>query len=154
MVMINGITLASGVDFYQSISNPKSIILEGNLMVGDIITIVYFPVTSVVNGLSTNKPSVAWQIINPPQLLNGSFTFELSSASTFTSISSGSTQPYVIGQTTYYANFIASGKIGDKLYYRVKNQKDYTTLCGVVISDIAYSDIIPITIQSNSINSY
>lgn len=154
MVMINGITLASGVDFYQSISNPKRIILEGNLMVGDIITIVYFPVTSVVNGLLSNKPSVAWQIINPPQLVNGSFTFELSSASTFTSISSSSTQPYVIGQTTYYDSFIASGKIGEKLYYRVKNQKDYTTLCGVIISDIAYSDIIPITIQSNSINSY
>jgi hypothetical protein len=154
MVMINGITLANSVDFYQSISNPKRIILEGNLMVGDIITIVYFPVTSVVNALSSNNPTVAWQIANAPQLVNGLFTFELSSASTFTSISSSSTQPYVIGQTTYYDNFIASGKIGDKLYYRVKNEKDYVTICGNIISDIAYSDIMPITIQSNSINSY
>jgi hypothetical protein len=36
---------------------------------------------------------------------------------------------YVIGQLEYNDNFIASGSIGSKLYYRVKNVKDYITFC-------------------------
>jgi hypothetical protein len=45
-VMLNGVTLANGGDYYQSISNPKRIILEGDLLIEDIITIVYYPTTT------------------------------------------------------------------------------------------------------------
>ena len=44
---------------------------------------------------------------------------------------------YYSGQTNYdtasnyYSDtFIASGTVGTKLYYRVKNEKNYETLCG------------------------
>jgi hypothetical protein len=37
--MLNGVTLANGGDYYQSISNPKRI-LEGDLLIEDIITIL------------------------------------------------------------------------------------------------------------------
>jgi hypothetical protein len=40
---------------------------------------------------------------------------------------------YVIGQLEYNDNFIASGSIGSKLYYRVKNVKDYITFCGNIL---------------------
>jgi hypothetical protein len=58
--MLNGVTLANG-DYYQSISNPKRIILEGDLLIEDIITIVYYPTTTVINGLITSNPIVSWQ---------------------------------------------------------------------------------------------
>ena len=154
IVMINGATLSNGVDYYQSTSNKKRIILEGDVVVGDVITIVYFPNTNVINGLITNNPSVSWKIDNVPQLVNGTFTLEVSSASTFSTIYSSSVQNYIVGQTQYYDSFTAIGTIGTKLYYRVKNEKNYVTICGDIITSTAYSDVIPVVVQTNSINSY
>ena len=54
----------------------------------------------------------------------------------------------------YFDNFIASGTVGTYLYYRVKNEKNYENLCGQITTDVAYSEIIPVVIQSNAINSY
>lgn len=154
LVMLNGATLATGIDYYQSITNPKRIILEGNLMVGDLITIVYFPIVSVVNGIITNTPSVSWEIATAPQKANGIFTLEVSTGNSFTTLYTSSSQPYVQGVSLYFDNFIASGSVGTQLYYRVKNEKNYETLCGDIITDIEYSDTIPIVIQTNSIKSY
>jgi hypothetical protein len=74
--MLNGVTLANGGDYYQSISNPKRIILEGDLLIEDIITIVYYP-TTTVNGLITSNPIVSWRIANSPELVNGNFILEV-----------------------------------------------------------------------------
>jgi len=154
IVMINGVTLANGIDFYQSDTNLKRIILEGDILIGDIITIVYFGMTSVINGLLTNTPSVSWVIDNPPQLTNGTFTLEVSTGTTFTTTYFTHQQPYIVGKTTYYDTFTASGAVGTSLYYRVVNEKQYETLCGQIITDIAYSEIIPVIIQTNAINKY
>lgn len=154
IVMLNGVTLASGIDYYQSVSNPKRIILEGNIMLDDMITIVYFPTTNVINGLNTNIPSVTWSILSGPELNNGFFSLEVSTGSTFTTLYSSGYTPYSIGRTIYSDTFTASGTVGTVLYYRVKNEKDYVTLCGDVVSTVAYSETIPLTIQTNSINSY
>jgi hypothetical protein len=154
LVMINGITLANDVDYYQSITNPKRIILEGDLMVGDIITIVYFPIISLVNGISTNKPIFAWSINNPPQLSNGTFTLEVSTGETFNTLYSAVSQSYVVNQSIYSDSVTLTGDIGTKLYVRVKNEKDFVTVCDSVITDIKYSETIPVIIQSNAINSY
>jgi len=154
IVMLNGATLANGIDYYQSTSNPKRIILEGSLLIDDIITIMYFPMTNVVNGLITNTPQIVWNITNPPQLNNGLFTLEVSTGNTFSNFFSTGTTDYVIGQTVYSKSFIASGTIGTTLYYRVKNEKNYQTICGDIVSTIAYSETIPLIIQTNAINSY
>jgi hypothetical protein len=154
LVMLNGATLASGIDYYPSTTNSKRIILEGDIRVGDVITIVYFPITSVVNGLLTYNPVITWGITNAPELVNGQFTLEVSTNSSFSTLFASAITPYIVGQTLYTGSFIASGKIGSKLYYRVKNEKDYVTLCGNIVTTIAYSEIIPLIIQTNSINSY
>jgi hypothetical protein len=154
LVMINGATLANGIDYYQSISNPKRIILEGDLSIYDIITIVYFPRTDVVNGLITNQPIISWSVANVPQLVNGFFTLEVSSASTFTNYIYTGITDYVVGQSVYTDNFTASGIIGTNLYYRVKNEKNYITFCGNIVNTTKYSEVIPLTIQTNAINSY
>mgnify|MGYP007100041052 CR=1 FL=1 len=154
LVMINGATLASGIDYYQSSSNPKRIILEGGLMIGDIITIIYFPVTDVINGLITNTPVITWTIPIAPQLVNGEFILEVSTGSTFTTFYATGSTPYEVGQTVYSDSFTASGTVGTVLYYRVKNIKDYVTICEQIIETIAYSETISVTIQTNAINTY
>jgi hypothetical protein len=154
IVMLNGVTLANGIDFYQSISNTKRLILEGDLLVGDVITIAYFPKTSVVNGVTTTEPFVSWIINNAPQSVNGFFSLELSPDTAFSGLVYSSTTDYVIGQSVYGTDLVITGSVGTNLYYRVKNEKNFVNLCGNIISAATYSEVIPILIQSNSINSY
>ena len=152
--MLNGVTLANNIDFYQSTSNPKRLILEGDLLVGDIITLVYFPQNDVVNGLNTNNPIVSWRVENFPQKNNGYFSLEVSTDSSFSSFYYSGYTEYDTNGIVYSDTFAASGTVGTNLYYRVKNQKNYETICGNIITTIAYSDVVPVTILSNSINSY
>jgi hypothetical protein len=154
IVMINGVTLANNVDYYQSITNLKRIILEGDLMEGDIITIAYFPQASVVNGINNTTPFVSWTIDTPPQMVNGLFTLEISNSSLFTSLNYSASTDYITGSSTYGLPFSVTGQVGTQLFYRVKNEKNFVTLCGGIISAATYSDIIPITILTNYINSY
>lgn len=154
LVMVNGATLANGIDYYQSITNPKRIILEGVVMVGDIITIVYAPSTGAFNGIINPNPSVSWSIENPPQTNDGLFSLEVSTGNTFNTFYTTVSTPYEIGRQNYTINFVASGSVGTTLYYRIKNEKQYRTLCNVLLSDVKYSETVPITIQTNSINSY
>jgi hypothetical protein len=154
IVMINGVTLANGVDYYQSITNSKRIILTGTLLIGDIITIGYIPNIDYVDSINTPTPNINWTIANPPQLVNGEFILEFASDSLMTTQVSSAQTEYVIGQVTYNASGLISGSVGTNLYYRVTNIKNYETLCGDLIQSIAYSEIIPITIATNSINSY
>lgn len=154
IVMLNGITLANGIDYYQSTTNPKRLILEGGLLVGDIITIAYFPAIGVINGLNTNTPVVTWTIQTPPDKVNGYFVLEVSTGNTFSTLYYSGKTDYFIGSTYYADSFIASGTVGTQFYYRVKNEKNYQTICGNNITTTAYSEIIPIVVQTNSINSY
>lgn len=154
IVMINGVTLANEIDFYQSITNKKRLILEGDLVVGDIITIAYYPQVAVVNGVIQANPMVSFSIATPPQKINGLFTLEASDSMLFNNIIFSAKTDYSVGVTAYGIPLNISGNVGTQLYYRVKNEKNYITFCGNSISAVTYSDIIPITIQINSINSY
>ena len=154
ILMINGVTLANNIDFYQSTSNPKRIILEGDLIVGDLLTLIYFSQNDVVNGLNTNNPIVSWRIEEFPQKNNGYFSLEVSTGNTFNTFYYSGYTAYDINNIIYSDTFTASGSVGTNLYYRVKNEKNYETICGNIITTIAYSDVIPVTILSNSINSY
>jgi hypothetical protein len=154
LVMINGIVLANGIDFYQSISNPRRIILNGDLVLNDIITISYFP-DGVVGNIITQNPSASWIITPPPTKVNGYFTFQMATDIGFTNIVYSSTTDYYIGATLYSIDYPVSGyTYGDRLFYRVKNDKNYETICGNIINSYAYSEVIPITIATNTINSY
>ena len=154
IVMINGVTLANNIDYYQSITNSKRIILEGDLIKDDVITIAYFPNASVAFGLTISNPFISWAINTPPQMVNGNFNLEVSSDTGFSSITYSASTDYIVGTTAYGLGITITGPIGTELYYRVKNEKNYVTICGNIINTVTYSETIPITIQSNSINSY
>lgn len=154
IVMLNGATLADNIDYFQSTTNPKRIILQGTLMINDIITIVYFPRSGTAMGLNTNNPMVTWSITNAPTTRNGYFALEVSTGDTFSSLYYSGNTNYEIGDNYYSQSFTASGTVGTTLYYRVRNDKNYTTICGDNLNSTSYSEIIPVVIQSNSINSY
>lgn len=154
IVTLNGIALTNGIDYYQSTSDSKRIILEGDLLVGDIILIAYYPKTQTSNGINTNTPVVTWAVNDA--LINeiGFFTLEVSTDENFSSFYYTGNTTYSPNQRYYSTSFVATGTTGTKLYYRVKNTKRYLTLCSNFIDSVEYSDVIPVTIQTNSINSY
>lgn len=153
-VTVNGVTLANNIDYYQSISNPKRIILEGNLFGGDIINIYYLAYAEISDSVWFREQPILWTIARPPQEVNGLFTVEVSNADDFLTITQTATTEYVIGQINYRDEITFSGTVGQTYYYRVKNEKNYETMCGDVITSEAYSEVVPIIVRVNSINSY
>lgn len=154
LVTVNGAVLANNIDYYQSSSNPKRIILKGSLFIDDIINIYYNGFTNLVGDITTPTPSISWSIGEAPINSDGIFVVEVSSASTFTAISTSGTVKYVAGQFTYNLTIPISGNYGDEFYYRIKNEKQYNTLCNSVVKSIKYSEVIPIKIGISSTNNY
>ena len=154
IVILNGVTLSDEIDYYQSTSNPNRIILNGSLMVGDIINIIFCPKAIVIDGIVQSNNYIGWSIENGPKLLNGEFSLQLSSDANFSGFTVSSVVPYQINVTSYGGVLTITGDVETKLYYRVKNTKNYESICGDPIESIAYSETVPIVIQSNAINSY
>ena len=154
IVMLNGVTLADNIDYYQSTSNPNRIILNGGLIVGDIINLIYYPAAIIIDGITQKNTLVGWNIFDGPTLQNGEFSLEYSQSSNFSSYTISDVVPYQINVTEYSGLLTLTGDVGTKLYYRVKNTKTYRSICGDPIESIAYSETVPVVIQSNAINSY
>jgi hypothetical protein len=154
LVTVNGAVLANNIDYYQSISNPKRIILNGSLFIDDIVNIYYNGFTNLVGEITTPTPSISWSINQAPVNTDGIFVVEVSSATTFTSLVFSGTVKYILGQFNYGLTIPITGNYGDELYYRVKNEKQYKTLCGSVVKSEKYSEIIPIKIGISSLNNY
>lgn len=154
IITLNGVVLAPNIDYYQSTSYIRRFILDGNLVVGDVINIYYLPYTNVVGDIYTNLVSIRWEVPIVPQKVNGFFTLELSTGSTFSNLLTSATTLYQIGVGVYQASVSLTGSAGTILYYRVKNNKNYETLTGDIIATEAYSETIPITIATNTLLSY
>jgi len=154
MVTVNGAILANNIDYYQSTSNTKRIILNGDLYVDDIVIIYYNSLNNVVGNILTTTPTISWFITNPPINTNGKFVVEISTATTFNVITSSASTNYIVGEVNYNSPLPVTGSYGDVFYYRIKNEKNYYTLCNSIVKSIKYSEVVPITIGINSTNSY
>lgn len=156
IVTLNGFTLAPNIDYYQSISNKNRVILEGDVVITDVINIYYNSRAQYIGDIFVNTPTIYWNITNPPANNNGLFTVEVANAgdTQFTSLITTATTSYIENQTNYSAQITVSGNVGTEYIYRIKNEKRFTTLVGDVITNVNYSETIPIQIQSNAINSY
>tara|TARA_R100000908_G_scaffold23482_1_gene9498 strand:+ start:3589 stop:6279 length:2691 start_codon:yes stop_codon:yes gene_type:complete len=153
-ITLNGVSLAINIDYYQSITNPNRIIFEGYLAPNDILNAYYNTNTNAQGNQFGTSINVGWTIENPPSQVNGIFTLEISTNKNFTNIISSATTLYSIGVTSYSATANLLGNVGDKQYYRIKNDKDFTTLCNEKIKTSAFSEISNITIQTNVNNAY
>jgi hypothetical protein len=153
-VTVNGATLANNIDYYQSTSVAKRIILEGTVLSGDVINMYYNSLANVSDDIFNASHIINWNIDNAPEESNGFFTLEVDDFKSFTAITQSATTNYVAGQHDYTSDITFSGDVNTVKYYRVKNTKEYRTMCGDKIISEAYSEIVPITIRYNSINSY
>tara|TARA_R110000868_G_scaffold176916_3_gene414935 strand:+ start:13010 stop:14911 length:1902 start_codon:yes stop_codon:yes gene_type:complete len=153
-ITINGVTLLNGVDYYQSITNRKRIILIGTIVLADIINVYYGTFASITDNIYSNTQRIPWVIAKPPKRANGVFTLEISTDSAFTNITQSATTDYVVGRINYDALITFNGTVGTTYYYRVKNAKNYVSMCGDIITTVTYSETVPIIVRTNSINSY
>lgn len=153
-VTLNGVTLANNVDYYQSNTNAKRIIFEGNLIVGDLLTAYYNTNTNIQGDQFGTGVTVSWTIENAPINNDGLFTIQISNDNNFTSIVSSGTTSYIAGEASYGQLINLVGTFGDKQYYRVKNEKNFKNLCGQTLTTEKYSETVEITIQTNLNNSY
>lgn len=154
VITLNGVVLANGIDYYQSVTKANRFILEGSLVENDIITIIYNGDVSYIGNVDSTSFQINWTILNAPQNTFGKFITEVSSDKSFINLTYTAETNYVIGQNGYSSDLFLSGAIGTELYYRVKNEKNYITISNDVIQSIAYSETIPIVINTNSFNSY
>jgi hypothetical protein len=154
ILILNGITLTFNIDYYLSTTNKKRIILQGTIMVDDIINIIYYPIANVVNGITNNNNNINWYITTPPEKSNGEFLLEYSNSNSFSTYTVNSTIPYSPQVTNYTSVLSLTGSVGTNWYYRVKNIKNYESICGDIISSTGYSETVKVQIQSNAINSY
>ena len=154
VVMLNGITLVNNIDYYQSTSNPNRIILNGTLLIDDIIMVIFNPKSSVINGIYSNNNLLNWHIKYPPMGNYGNFEIQYSTDNTFTTYTVSNVVPYSTNVVSYSGYLSLTGDAGTNLYYRIKNTKSYPSKCGDPIVSVAYSETVPITILSNALNSY
>jgi hypothetical protein len=153
-LFLNGLTLAPEIDFYRSITNKKRIILEGDIVISDVLTLVYNVTPEFVDNVFSNPITINWYVETLPQLNNGVFTLELSTISDFSNIINSVNVNYIPNISNYSAELILTGGLGTELFYRVKNHKSYEVITGDKVETIMYSEIAPIIIRNNSLNSY
>ena len=154
IVSLNGAVLSNGLDFYQSTSNQYRIILAGQIIPTDVISITYPPNSSVFGNIAIPEQTIVWTVPENIKDSNGLFTLELSKENDFSSIYYSATTPYTINQTFYSLPVVFSGEAGTKYYTRVKNDKNYVDLCGNAYLTTKYSDTLVSVVSTNSINSY
>ncbi len=158
VITVNGSTLISGVEYYISTTNPKRVILEVAINIGDLIQATYKPNVPFVGEVYTLTPGFSWSIPNKPtQGQTGTFTVEITDPSDteFQNVLYSNTTSYIVDVRQYSTNItITGGTFGDEYIYRIKNEKIYESIMGDIITSVAYSDVLPIKIATNAINSY
>lgn len=157
LLTINGATLIKDVEYYMSSSDPRRVILENVIYVGDIVEAFYQPKSAVNGGIDNNSPTISWSIDSAPLSVNGKFTIEVADPSdiNFQVILYSEVVDYITNQRTYSKTITLTNAVaGDKFIYRVKNEKFYTPILGETIYTVNYSDINKIEILTNAGNTY
>lgn len=158
IITINGSTLVKDVEFYKSSSDARRIILEENLVLGDIIEAFYVPNAPINGGITTNSPILSWSINSAPtKEIKGLFTVEVTDTLdiNFENIIYSESIEYVENQKTYSKLITLTNAVaGDKFIYRIKNEKFYVPIIGETIYSVEYSDINNIQILTNVGNTY
>ena len=155
---LNGNQLSYNIEYMRSDTDPRRLIILVEIKKGDLIQVFFNPISGVFGSVETNKPELSWVIPNAPTICQeGIFIIEVTDVSDeeFKNIQYIASTPYVVGQNNYSLVIdLSEGVAGDKLIYRVKNQKLYTPIVGEIITSVTYSTTIPIEIVTNRGNIY
>lgn len=149
ILTLNGVTLANGLDYTQSATNPKKLVLNGNLLPSDIITVTYNTNATYVGTINTDNFDIVFSVSPAPTNTNGFFTAYVADNESFSAgtIVYTAQTGYVINEQSYTLNIDLSSYSGTTAFYKVSNQKNYDVLSGGTVSSITDSIIIPIEID-------
>lgn len=151
---LNGVTLANGIDYYISSSNSNRIIFEGELIVNDIINVYYNAGLTVEGIVQSATPIISWSINKQPTNINDKFVLELATDSLFANIINSKTIYHDLDRVFYSSPIELIGNYGTKLYYRVRNIKNYKTICNDNLVLTKNSQVVSITVGTNTTNNY
>lgn len=157
IVSVNGSVLAANIEYFVSESNKRRIIFTIPLTIGDIIEVFYTPQASVIGTIPNNKPTIVWSIVNFPLNDKGKFILEFVDEKdiNFENILYKYETPYILNQRSYSIDVdLNNNEAGDKLLYRIKNEKIYQPIIGEDIYSFSFSDIIKIEIGTNIGENY
>jgi hypothetical protein len=159
IVTLNGVTLANGLDYTQSLTNPRRIVLagviyssgdlgDGNIgALADIITITYNSYGTYAGTLLYDSFDLFWTLTPAPSDTNGSFTTLVAEDDTYSTVIFSAVTPYVKNQPNYEVSVDLSGYTGTTAIYKVTNRKDYQLVSGDTISTFTDSEEIAIEIN-------
>jgi hypothetical protein len=108
----------------------------------------------VIAGFTQASNPISWFIPTLPVKNMGYFSVEISQNSDFSTYSVNSTVNYETNVTNYSSVLTLSGSVGTQLYYRVRNVKNYVSICGDWVTSEAFSEVVPVQIVSNAMNTY
>jgi hypothetical protein len=157
VLSVNGSMLARDIEYFQSFSNSRRIILEEPLNTGDVIEAFYVPTNAIIGGIPTNSPQISWSINNAPLTTNGRFTVQFTTLDdiNYENVIYSEVVKYVVGQKTYNKMITLTNAVaGDNFIYRVVNEKFYTPIVGGTIYSVKYSTTTKVQVLSNSKDNY
>ena len=157
ILSVNGSMLARNIEYFQSFSNSRRIILEEPLNPGDVVEAFYVPTNAINGGIDTNSPQISWSIDTAPLTTSGKFIVQFTDVDDidFENVEYSEVVDYVVGQKTYSKIItLTNAKAGSKFIYRVVNQKFYTPIIGNIIYSVKYSFINKVEVLNNSGDNY
>ncbi len=155
VLMINGLVMTRDIDYLVSISNKKRLILNGELSNDDVITIIYNSGENLNREITQGYVDINWYVNESVNNTLGNFIIEFSKSKDFISIDKTVTVPYVANQNQYSRRVQLDGyNYGQKLHYRIINNKEYRTISQHSITTSTNSDVITIEMKTNNSNNY
>jgi hypothetical protein len=157
VLSVNGSMLSSKIEYFQSFSNSRRIVLVEPLNVGDVIEAFYVPTNAINGGIDTNSPQISWSINTAPLTTSGRFTVQFTTTDDigYENVVYSEIVQYVVGQKTYNKMITLTNAVaGDKFIYRVVNEKFYTPIIGNTIYSVNYSFTNKVEVLNNSGENY
>lgn len=154
LLTLNGTLLTKDIDFMISKTNKKRIILKGELKKGDVINVIYDTGNNTSNIINGNVIDISWRVNGVTNEGSGFFTIEISDTENFNTILDEEIVEYEDNLKMYTKQMVLNYGYGTVLYYRIKNNKEYTTIDGSVLENNRVSVPIRFEIKTDISNNY
>ena len=155
IVYWNGILLSKDADYFVSVYNQNTIVLDSslNLLDGDAFSVVYFTssVSSQVINVSGPSYVVNWSVSNfISSNINGKFIhqfYDIADTGLTSSTVYSLETPYLYNTYTFSQGFNwldTTLTAGTTYFYRISSEKYFTTINNINLSSTSYSETIKI----------
>lgn len=154
IITLNGVILANGIDYFQSSTNKKRIILNGEIYSNDLINVFYTSINKFSGNIVQSSLNLIWELDNPIVNEKGEFIVLVSNDEAFTDIYYSDSIQYVEFESNYNTMLDFTGDFGKTYYIKVINSKQYETILNENLFIQNQSEVLKVVVNTNSFNSY